>query len=107
VTQEEAALWTDGRYFLQAEMQLDQHWTLMRYGLKETPNKEEWLRHRLEKHQNIGVDPTLISIGKRGEEGVIVTNISQSLVNVCLFIRGCYEHSKSIGGVFITARIRC
>jgi hypothetical protein len=71
------------------------------------PNKEEWLRHRLEKHQNIGVDPTLISIGKRGEEGVIVTNISQSLVNVCLFIRGCYEHSKSIGGVFITARIRC
>lgn len=41
---ERAALWTDGRYFNQAEHQLDgQWWTLMRAGLPETPKREEWL----------------------------------------------------------------
>ena len=30
VTQEDALLWTDGRYFLQAEDQLGPDWTLMR-----------------------------------------------------------------------------
>ena len=32
VTMEEAALWTDGRYFLQAEDQLDCNWLMMRDG---------------------------------------------------------------------------
>lgn len=37
VTHEEALLWTDGRYFLQAEQELAPGWTLMRAG---TPGKE-------------------------------------------------------------------
>ncbi len=32
VTQNEAALWTDGRYFIQAAAQLDSNWTLMKDG---------------------------------------------------------------------------
>ncbi|XP_020897366.1 xaa-Pro aminopeptidase 1 [Exaiptasia diaphana] len=32
VTMQKAALWTDGRYFLQAEKQLDANWTLMKDG---------------------------------------------------------------------------
>lgn len=32
ITETEAALWTDGRYFLQAERQLDSNWTLMKDG---------------------------------------------------------------------------
>lgn len=28
-----SALWTDGRYFLQAEMQLDCNWILQKYGI--------------------------------------------------------------------------
>lgn len=32
VTQTEAALWTDGRYFLQAEDELDCNWILMKMG---------------------------------------------------------------------------
>ena len=32
VTDTLAALWTDGRYHLQAEQQLDCHWTLMKEG---------------------------------------------------------------------------
>lgn len=32
VTADQAMLWTDGRYWLQAEQQLDHNWTLMRSG---------------------------------------------------------------------------
>lgn len=39
ITLQEAALWTDGRYYLQAERQLDENWTLM----KGAPSKEAWL----------------------------------------------------------------
>lgn len=43
VTAQEAALWTDGRYYLQAEKQLDSNWTLMKAGLPGTPSKEDYL----------------------------------------------------------------
>ena len=33
ITEKEAALWTDGRYYLQAENQLDSNWTLMKDGI--------------------------------------------------------------------------
>lgn len=33
VTEHKAALWTDGRYFLQAEQQLDANWILMKAGM--------------------------------------------------------------------------
>jgi len=32
ITEKEAALWTDGRYFLQASQELDENWTLMKLG---------------------------------------------------------------------------
>ena len=32
MTKRKAALWTDGRYFDQAEMQLDCHWILQKSG---------------------------------------------------------------------------
>lgn len=57
-----AALWTDGRYFLQANQQLDQScWQLMKAGLPETPSKEKWLISELESGQRVSVDPALIS----------------------------------------------
>jgi Xaa-Pro aminopeptidase len=36
VTENKACLWTDGRYHLQAESQLDSNWTLMKDGMSET-----------------------------------------------------------------------
>ena len=33
VTETDACLWTDGRYFNQAEKQLDCNWTLMKEGI--------------------------------------------------------------------------
>ncbi len=60
VTTKDAALWTDGRYFLQAESQLDENWTLMRDGVKGTPTRGEWLADKLEPGQAVGVDPYLV-----------------------------------------------
>jgi Xaa-Pro aminopeptidase len=37
VTAEQALLWTDGRYFLQAETELGPEWTLMRGGTGSCP----------------------------------------------------------------------
>lgn len=34
---DEALLWTDGRYFLQAETELNSEWTLMKAGTKGCP----------------------------------------------------------------------
>lgn len=33
VTEQHAAMWTDGRYFLQASQQMDNNWTLMKMGM--------------------------------------------------------------------------
>lgn len=41
ITANEALLWTDGRYFLQATQQLSPQWKLMRIG--EDPPLENWI----------------------------------------------------------------
>ncbi|KAJ7394678.1 Xaa-Pro aminopeptidase 1 [Desmophyllum pertusum] len=62
ITRTKAALWTDGRYFLQADMELDCNWILQREGIKGTPTQSQWLVQNLPKGSKVGVDPFLISI---------------------------------------------
>ena len=47
VTADDALLWTDGRYFLQAESELGPGWTLMRSRQAGVPALEVWLAERL------------------------------------------------------------
>ncbi|KAF9443545.1 putative Xaa-Pro aminopeptidase P [Macrolepiota fuliginosa MF-IS2] len=61
VGREEAHLFTDGRYFLQAGQQLDSNWTLMKQGLPDVPTWQEFLYKKLPKDSKIGIDATLIS----------------------------------------------
>ncbi|GBE89160.1 Probable Xaa-Pro aminopeptidase [Sparassis crispa] len=61
VTSRDAFLFTDGRYFLQAEQQLDKNWTLMKQGLPDVPTWQEFLSKRLDRNTRIGIDPTLIT----------------------------------------------
>ena len=56
---DEAAVWTDGRYYLQGEDQLDCNWLMMRSGEVETPDWREWLRNRLAPNTSVGSDPSL------------------------------------------------
>ncbi|CAA7270265.1 unnamed protein product [Cyclocybe aegerita] len=61
VTLDNAYLFTDGRYFLQAEKQLDSNWTLMKQGLPNVPTWQEFLYKKLDPKTKIGIDPTLLS----------------------------------------------
>jgi Xaa-Pro aminopeptidase len=62
VTTDVAALWTDGRYFLQAEEQLGPDWTLMKAGTPECPEISEWLAMQLPEGARVGIDPYLHTI---------------------------------------------
>lgn len=57
VTREKSGLWTDSRYFLQAEEQLKHtEIELFREGLPSTPSIDEWLTLELGKNENVGID---------------------------------------------------
>lgn len=71
VTQREARLWTDGRYFLQAGDQLDCNWFLMKMGEPGVPELPEWILQTLGSSQQnrssasadpqlVGADPQLV-----------------------------------------------
>ncbi|MFS7945537.1 putative xaa-Pro aminopeptidase [Helianthus anomalus] len=60
VTSHKAALWTDGRYYLQAEKQLSSSWTLMRSGSSCVPSSAEWLNDVLAPGSRIGIDPQFL-----------------------------------------------
>ena len=57
-----ALLWTDGRYFLQAEEQLNDAWTLMRMAQPGVPDIQDWLATTLAQGSKVGIDPTLHTI---------------------------------------------
>lgn len=60
----EALLWTDSRYFLQAEKELADGWS-MRKLLEE---EKKWFEHIAENYPKgsvVGVDPRLLTAGKR------------------------------------------
>ena len=61
VTATEALLWTDGRYFLQAEKELGREWRLMRAGLPSTPEVPAYLKDSLPAGSRVGIDPQLHS----------------------------------------------
>ena len=66
VTQESAALWTDSRYFEQAERELKGvDIQLMKIKMPGTPTIEQWLKERLNEeagaHLRVGIDEALFS----------------------------------------------
>jgi Xaa-Pro aminopeptidase len=63
VTAKKAGLWTDGRYFLQAENQLkDSTITLFKAGLPETPSYTDWIGGELKKGEVVSFDASVMSI---------------------------------------------
>uniref|UniRef100_A0A7N0UB53 Xaa-Pro aminopeptidase P n=1 Tax=Kalanchoe fedtschenkoi TaxID=63787 RepID=A0A7N0UB53_KALFE len=60
ITMNEALLWTDGRYFLQATQQLSKQWKLMRIG--EDPAVDTWMADNLPEDAIIGVDQWCVSV---------------------------------------------
>lgn len=64
VLKDKAALFTDGRYFIQAAKQLQgSDITLMKMGEPKVPTLEEYVRQELKEGENIGFDGRVITAG--------------------------------------------
>ena len=64
VLKDKAALFTDGRYFIQAAKQLQgSDITLMKMGEPKVPTLEEYVRQELKEGENIGFDGRVIAAG--------------------------------------------
>ena len=64
VLKDKAALFTDGRYFIQAARQLQGSGiTLMKMGEPEVPTLEEYVKQELKEGENIGFDGRVITAG--------------------------------------------
>lgn len=65
VTENHAGLWTDSRYFIQAEEQLKgTKVKLHKLNIPHTPEHREWLKQNLPDGSTIGFDGQLFSVGK-------------------------------------------
>ncbi|XP_057778182.1 aminopeptidase P2 [Salvia miltiorrhiza] len=82
VTKNKAALWTDGRYFLQAEQQLPSSWILMRAGNLGVPTVSEWLNGVLAPGSRVGIDPFLFSSDSADELKEAISQKNHELVYV-------------------------
>ncbi len=89
VTRRKAGLWTDSRYFLQAEAQLaGSGIELMKLGVPGTPALTSWVARQLGAGGVFGVDARLLSLaeadalaGALGEAGVEVRYLDRNLVD--------------------------
>lgn len=68
VTDSQALLWTDSRYWEQASKQLEGSGiVLMKQGLAETPSMAEWLSKHLSGGSTVAIDARTISMRRYGE----------------------------------------
>lgn len=62
ITQSKAGLWTDSRYFFQAEQELDSKvFKLFKMGMPGVPSIKEWMAKELVSGEVLGVDPQVLS----------------------------------------------
>lgn len=65
VTADTAGLWTDSRYYIQAETQLkDSGFTLYKAGMPNVPEFVDWLKGNLPEGSKIGIDGRLFSVAQ-------------------------------------------
>ncbi len=63
ITSSFAGLWTDSRYFIQAEEQLkNSGFQLVKLRVSHTPEHIEWLQGKISKGKTVAVDGRLISV---------------------------------------------
>ncbi|MBA7544685.1 hypothetical protein ES705_37046 [subsurface metagenome] len=87
ITRDFAGLWTDSRYFLQAEEQLrNTGIELVKLKIPHSPEYIDWLKEKLKNGSTIGFDSKVVSIGLTGkfektlEDKNIQINTSKDLV---------------------------
>lgn len=83
ITEDKAALFTDGRYFNQASKQLDDNWQLMKVGLLRVPTWQEWVADISSDGKVVGVDPNVFTVG-----ATLPLSLRSSVCCVCVFVWG-------------------
>ena len=94
ITLEDAALWTDSRYWLAAEETLQGTGIkLMKDGAENTPTIITWLTERLTANQVVGVDGKVCSVAEVevwqaafAAKGIRI-NASQDVFDICLLTK--------------------
>jgi Xaa-Pro aminopeptidase len=89
ITIKKAGLWTDSRYFLQAEQQLQNSGiNLFKMGLPDIPTIPQWLKKELKAGDKVGFDPRLFSYSEAQklksllkEWGIKLTPIEKNLID--------------------------
>ena len=79
ILQNEALLWTDGRYFLQAEKELPEGWTLMKCGQPGVLEMSDWILANMSRGQIVGVDASLISTAEAAKISATLMSAGISL----------------------------
>lgn len=65
ITLKKSGLWTDGRYFIQAENQIkDSEIELFKIGIPGFPTYTEWLLQELEEGDEVGIDGAVFSVNQ-------------------------------------------
>ncbi len=90
VTLTKAGLWTDSRYFLQAQQQLEGSGIeLQKLGMPDTVPIFEWLASAVGKKEKVGVDPRLVSnqsftaLSRACDaRGVVLESIEENIVDL-------------------------
>lgn len=83
VTAKSAALWTDGRYFTQAERQLKGSGILlMKMGLPATPSITAWLAKNAGKNAKVGVDPGVCTMLQFSRLSLALADFHCKLISV-------------------------
>lgn len=92
VTRDKAALWTDGRYFIQAAEQLaGSQITLMKEGQPGTPSMADWLTDEVREQGCVGFDGATLSLSN-------VRNIEEKLAEKAITVRGDYDLLDNVWG---------
>jgi len=88
VTEKSAAFWTDGRYFVQVEQQLDCNWIIMKSGQEQVPTIPEWIASNVADGERIGADPKLVGAdvwldwdNELGDSGITLSAIQINLID--------------------------
>jgi len=93
VTSTSAAVWLDGRYYLQGEDQLDCNWLMMRSDEPDTPDWVDWLQGEAAENNDaqaiLGADPALTAAAtwlvwenKLAVGNIILKTVKENLVDL-------------------------
>ncbi len=89
IAKDDAGLWTDGRYFFQAEHEMEGSGVrLMKMFVGDTPSVTEWLASYVPKGGKVGFDGRVLSMGEGQEyEEALTKKVFKSITQKISLIR--------------------